>query len=231
MRIVRIIALAVIIVALTSPAWSQPKLVLDTQNIDLGQVYNGEIVKARIVLKNGGSAPLKIVRVNTSCGCTTVKEPKSDIPPGKSDVVEVEFNSSGFRGKAVKYVYVETNDPDNQYASVTLTANIREELEPLQKYSLIWFGDVPIGGTAKQTYALKNISGSPIRIKGIKSASKAVKVTYDKETIAPEDSVTLTINVAPETAGYLNETFFVETNSSHQNRVPVRVSLMGVKPR
>lgn len=229
-RIVRIMTLAVSLAALVSVSFAQPKLVLDIQNIDLGQVYNGEVAKARIVLKNGGSAPLKVIKVNTSCGCTTVKEPESEILPGKSDVVEVEFNSSGFRGKAVKYVYVETNDPANQYATITMTANIREELEPVQKYSLIWFGDVTIGGTAQQTYALKNVSGSPIRIKGIASGSKAIQVSYDKGTITPQDSVTLTVSVSPKGAGYLNETFFVETDG-HQSRVPVRVSLMGVKPR
>jgi len=226
----RIMTLVTIAFALVFTTFSQPKLVLNDKEIDLGQIFNGEIVKARITVHSAGSKPLKILRVNASCGCTTVKEPKNEIPPGKSDVVEVEFNSSGFRGKAVKYVYIETNDPDNKHASVTLTADIREELEPVQKYSLIWFGDVPVGKSAEQTYALKNVSGSPIIIKGVNSSSKAVNVSFDRQALAPNESVTLTVRVNPKEPGYLNETFFVETDS-RQRRVPVRVSLVGVKPQ
>lgn len=214
-----------------SGGFSQAKLVLDSQEIDLGEIYNGEVVTARISLKSAGKSPLKIVRISTSCGCTTVKKPKGDIPPGKTDFLDVEFNSAGFRGKAVKYVYIETNDAENQYASVTLSALIREELQPTQNNTLIWFGDVPVGKKAEQTYALKNVSPNPIEIRSITAPNKSVTVTFDKKRIPPEATVTFTVSVTPEKTGYLSETFFVETNSKYQKKVPVRVSLMGVQPR
>ncbi len=209
--------------------FSQAKLVLDSQNIDLGEIYNGEVVQARISLKSAGKSPLKIIRISTSCGCTTVKQPQGDIAPGKTDAVEVDFNSSGFRGKSVKYVYIETNDPENQYVSVTLSALIKEELQPTQNNTLIWFGDVPVGKRAEQSYTLKNVSPKAIGIKGITTSSNSVKVTFDQKDIPPDGTVTLTVNVVPDKTGYLNEMFFVETNSNHQKKVPVRVSLMGVQ--
>ncbi|MEX2117658.1 MAG: DUF1573 domain-containing protein [Bacteroidota bacterium] len=210
--------------------FSQAKLVFE-QAIDLGELYNGEVVKARIPLTNAGKLPLKIIRISTSCGCTTVKQPQGDIAPGKTDVLEVEFNSTGFRGKSVKYVYIETNDPENQYTSVTLSALVREELQPVQNNTLIWFGDVPVGKKAEQTYALKNISPNAIGIKRIITSNKSVKVTFDHKNVPPEGTVTFTVSVIPEKTGYLNETFFVETNSKHQKKVPVRMSLMGVQPK
>lgn len=214
---------------LVSSGFSQAKLALDSQEIDLGEMYNGEVVKARIALKSAGKSPLRIVRISTSCGCTTVKQPQGDIPPGKTDFLEVEFNSAGFRGKAVKYVYIETNDPENQYTSVTLSALIREELQPVQNNTLIWFGDVPVGKKAEQTYALKNISSNIIEIRSITASHKSLSVTFDKKEVPPEGTVTFVVSVTPEKTGYLNETFFVETNSKHQKKVPVRVSLMGVQ--
>lgn len=214
---------------LVSSGFSQAKLALDSQEIDLGEMYNGEVVKARIALKSAGKSPLRIVRISTSCGCTTVKQPQGDIPPGKTDFLEVEFNSAGFRGKAVKYVYIETNDPENQYTSVTLSALIREELQPVQNNTLIWFGDVPVGKKAEQTYALKNISSNIIEIRSITASHKSLSVTFDKKEVPPEGTVTFVVSVTPEKTGYLNETFYVETNSKHQKKVPVRVSLMGVQ--
>ena len=210
--------------------FSQAKLVLDSESIDLGEIYSGEIVKVSISLKNAGISPLKIVRISTSCGCTTVKQPKGDIAPGKTDVLEVEFNSAGFRGKATKHVYMETSDPEQQYTSVALTAFIKEELQPIQNNTLVWFGDVPVGQRAQQTYALKNISPNEIGIKGITS-TKSVKVSFDQKNVPPGGIVTFTVNVVPDKPGYLNETFIVETNSKHQKKVPVRISVMGVKPQ
>jgi hypothetical protein len=127
-------------------------------------------------------------------------------------------------------VYIETNDPENQYSSVTLSALIKEELQPVQNNTLIWFGDVPVGQRAQQTYALKNVSPNPIGIKNIAS-SKSVRVSFDQQEILPGGTVTFTVNVVPDKPGYLNETFFVETNSKHQKKVPIRISLMGVKPQ
>jgi hypothetical protein len=210
-------------------AFSQPKLSLTGREIDLGRVFNGQVVKATIPLKNTGSLPLKIVRISTSCGCTTVKQPEDEIPPGKTDILEVEFNSTGFRGKAVKHVFIETNDQENQYVSVTLSAEIVEELAPVQNSALIWFSDVPVGKSAKQTYALKNISANSVSIRGVQTASRVVKVSYDKKSLAPNDTLALTVTVQPEKPGYVMETLYIETDSKNQNRVPVRVSLVGVK--
>jgi len=223
------IALLLCLFAIAERGAAQAKLVLDTQNIDLGEIYNGEIVKARIPLKSAGKSPLTIVRISTSCGCTTVKRPQGDIAPGKTEVLEVEFNSSGFRGKAVKYVYLETNDPENQYASVALSALIKEELQPVENNTLLWFGDVPMGKSAKQAYTLKNISPNAIAIKGVTASSKSVNVTFDNENVPPGGIVTFTVNVTPGKKGYFNETFFVETTSKYQKKVPVRISLMGVQ--
>ncbi|MEX1140500.1 MAG: DUF1573 domain-containing protein [Bacteroidota bacterium] len=224
-------ALLLFIVVFVNGAFSQAKLVLDSKEIDLGEIYNGEVVKARIGLKSAGKSPLKIVRISTSCGCTTVKQPQGDIPPGKADVLEVEFNSSGFRGKTVKYVYIESNDSDNQYSSVTLSALIREELQPVQNNTLIWFGDVPVGKKAEQTYALKNITPHAIAIHRITTTNKSIKVTFDQKNVPPGGTVTFSVNVTPDKTGYLSETFFVETDSKYQKKVPVRISLMGVQPQ
>ncbi|MBI2619576.1 MAG: DUF1573 domain-containing protein [Ignavibacteriales bacterium] len=207
---------------------AQPKLAVTDQEVNLGTVYNGGIVKAKVKLQNTGKETLKILGIRTSCGCTTVKHPKSELAPGESDFVEVEFNSSGFRGKAVKYIGIETNDPANQYTSITLSADVKEELQPVNNYSLIWFGDVPVGQRAEQMYALRNITKSRITIRGVTKADPELGIYFDKKIVAPSDSVVLKVSVTPEKSGYANEVFFVETDSKNQPRVPVRVSFVGV---
>lgn len=226
--LVRVATVALSVAASAYTGFSQAKLALTEREIDLGKIYNGQIVKAAIPLKNTGSSGLKVIRISTSCGCTTVRQPEGEIPPGRTDLLEVEFNSAGFRGRATKYVFIETNDPGNQYVSVTLSAEIVEELAPVGNSSLVWFSDVPVGATAQQTYVLKNISGRRLTIRGIRSPNKDIRASYDRKVLAPQDTVSLTFTVQPAKPGYVMETVYVETDSKNQSSVPVRVSLVGV---
>ena len=77
---------------------SQPKLSLDKMEIDLGKIYSGMKKKGTVILKNIGNEPLNIISVVDQCGCTAVKHPKPVLQQGESDAVEVEFNSSSYRG-------------------------------------------------------------------------------------------------------------------------------------
>lgn len=207
---------------------AQPKLVLEKQEIDLGSVYNGTIVKARVKLTNGGTSTLTIESIRTSCGCTTVKQPKEELKPDEADMVEVEFNSANIRGTVKKYIYIETNDPTNRYATVTLTISIKEELEPVNSVKFIWFGDVSIGKSATLTYTLKNAGESKISIKGVSKVYEKLTVEYDKATVAPGDTVVVRVSVVPNRVGYFSETFTLNTDSKKQPKVPILLSLVGV---
>ncbi len=162
---------------LAATALSQPKLSLDKQEIDLGIVYRGAVKKASFTIKNIGNQPLKILQIVPSCGCTALKRPKDVLAPGESDVVEVEFSSATFRGRVEsKRVDIQTNDPAAEYATVMLTADVREELAPVQGSSLAWFGAVPIGKPADYKLTFKNVTERPITVKGFKSPGGRVSV-------------------------------------------------------
>ena len=57
-----------LVAATLAPA--QPKLAVYKMNIDLGVIYNGAVKKARISVRNAGTDTLRILGVQTSCGCT-----------------------------------------------------------------------------------------------------------------------------------------------------------------
>lgn len=224
----QIAVLTAMMAALPPAALSQGTLSLQETEIDLGRVFNGQVVKAAIPLHNTGSTPLTIRRISVSCGCTTVRQPGGAIQPGAQELLEVEFNSANFRGVTKKHVFIETTDPSNQYVTVTLTAEVVDELAPTTASTLIWFSDVPVGSTSRQTYVLRNISGGRIGIKGSRVPSGVLAVSYNTSSLAPNDSITLTITVKPSKPGYSMETVFLETDSKNQSRVPVRVAFVGV---
>ncbi|HET6446208.1 MAG TPA: DUF1573 domain-containing protein, partial [candidate division Zixibacteria bacterium] len=48
----------------------KPSIIVETTNLDLGNVINGEIVSRNLTLRNDGDADLVIDSIITSCTCT-----------------------------------------------------------------------------------------------------------------------------------------------------------------
>jgi hypothetical protein len=218
------------LVVVTVPGFCQPKISVDRTKIDMGVIYNGETKKARIVIKNIGSDSLKIVSVTTSCGCTTAKRPKDFLRRGEQDAVEVEFNSTGFRGRVEKHLTITTNDPTAYTTDVMILGDVIDELQPVGNASVIWLGAVPIGKEVTQTVTFKNVSGKVMTLTGYKSSSSDISVLFGLRTVLPADTIRLSFKITPRKKDYISEQVFLETDSKKQSHVPVRVTLIGVDP-
>lgn len=225
-----VLSCAFVSVLLAGTAFSQPRITVDKSRVDFGVVYNGALKTARLTVKNTGKDTLKILGVNTSCGCTTVKQPKGVLRPGESDVIEVAFNSTGFRGRIEKHVEIVTNDPKTPNASITLVGDVIEELLPVNNASVVWLGTVPVGKTVEQTVGLKNVSGKVITLLGFKSSSPDLSADLVNRTVMPADTIRFNIRITPRKNDYISELLLVETDSNKQVQVPIRVTLLGVSP-
>ena len=217
-----------LVAATLAPA--QPKLAVDKMNIDLGVIYNGAVKKARISVRNAGTDTLRILGVQTSCGCTAAKQPKSALRPGESDVVEVEFNSTGFRGKIHKTVTIQTNDPKSPAVNVAIIGDVVDELVPLQGASAVWLGSLQTGKEVEHRVGFKNVSGKTITLRGFKSTSPTITVQMDQKTVQPADSIFVVIKITPLKTDYASEQITLETDSNKQTHVPMRVTFTGIKP-
>jgi hypothetical protein len=226
----RIISALAGLLILTSVSLTQPKISIDRTNIDLGVIYNGELKKARLLVKNVGRDTLKIIGVYTSCGCATVKQPKSALKAGESDVVEVEFNSTGYRGKVTKQISIHSNDALKPHVSVTLAGDVIDELEPLNHASVIWLGAIPVGKTIEQPVTFKNVSGKPLTVLRYKGSSDQVVARLNQRSVLPADTIQFFIRVTPKKTDYSSELLLLETDSKKQSRVPLRVTFIGVQP-
>jgi hypothetical protein len=79
---------------------------------DAGTVAKGEIIKAKIAIKNTGSYPLVIADVKGACSCTVSSFEKDPVPPGEVTYIDAEINTDNVgKGSLSK--------------SVTMTANTR----------------------------------------------------------------------------------------------------------
>jgi hypothetical protein len=91
-----------------------PMIVFDKDIHDFGKVIQGEKVSFGFRFKNTGNADLVIAQVNTSCGCTVPKFPKTPIKPGDEGVISVMFDSQDRKGVQNKTITVVSNcQPSN----------------------------------------------------------------------------------------------------------------------
>jgi hypothetical protein len=213
------------------PLFCQPKISFDKTSRDVGNIYSGEIKKIQWTIKNDGRDTLIISNVHPSCGCTSVKNPKSSLAPGESDTLEVEFNSAGYKGKIAKQIDIASNDPLNTNTNLTFTGEVISELELINNVRLLWFQAAPIGKETRQSVSFKNSTNKTITITGYKSSGADVHAVLQKATVMPFDTITFPITVLASKEGFNEEKLSFETDNKNQPHVQLSVGYMGVKEK
>ncbi len=95
---------------------------------DFGQLISGEIVVATFVFTNSGKHNLVIKKVESDCGCVHVNFTKEPVEPGKTGLIEVEFDSSGMFGKQFKTIEISANSKEPKHLAI-FAKIINEQLE------------------------------------------------------------------------------------------------------
>jgi hypothetical protein len=105
-----------------------PDILLWPEQIDMGQVPNGEIRQIEVEVQNIGESPLRIEQISTSCGCTTAGVDHSIVAVGETTILTVSFDSGAhgpeFTGSVVREVFLVTNDPDEEEVTFRFSADV-----------------------------------------------------------------------------------------------------------
>jgi len=219
---------AFLLLHIASLSSAQPKLTVDKMSIDAGILYSGEVFDARWIVKNTGSEPLNIENIHTSCGCTQAKIPKNQLLPGEFDTLDVHYNSSGFHGKISKYIEITSNDPEHRTTTLTLTAEVVTELEPVNGSQVVWLGSASLGKEITYNVLLKNTTDRTITINGYTTTGKDVHAPSGEITVKPLDTLAIPLTVMPSKVGYAEEKLLFKTDSKKQSTISISVTYSGV---
>lgn len=80
------------------------KLLSDT--VQMGDISPGAVVAGVFHILNGGSGPVVIAGVSTSCGCTSTEFTREPILPGGEGKISYRFDSKGYSGRQNKVITV-----------------------------------------------------------------------------------------------------------------------------
>ncbi len=88
---------------------------------DFGKIPQGKPVYYYFEITNTGQLPLKLDKVQPSCGCTTPEWNKEPIPPGGSDKIKIGYNAAN-EGNFEKFITITYNG--NQTKQIKIKGNV-----------------------------------------------------------------------------------------------------------
>lgn len=198
----------------------QPKLVLQQNSFDFGDIKQGQTVSHTFVLTNNGGDLLKISDVKASCGCTAAAPDKNELAPGESTNLKVSFNSTGRMGKQSKTVRIYSNDPQNPEMVLTITGNIVSPGGNNNNSPVIYFpetqhdfGKVNEGAKVNYTFRFMNKGTSELIIKDVRSSCGCTAALLSSDTLKPGQEGTIKVEFNTQNrSGKNSKTITVQSN-------------------
>jgi hypothetical protein len=160
----RRLLLACAAITLTAQA---PIISFDKTHHDFGRITPDRKVAAKYHVTNTGNAILSITQVRPSCGCTATVIGKWSIAPGEGTDLEATFDPRGLKGGVRKSIEVVCNDPKNPAVSLTLEAEVVQEIMP--SVDSVYFHHVPKAATSRSTVRYASGNGEPVQIVDVKA--------------------------------------------------------------
>tara|TARA_B000000475_G_scaffold108991_1_gene88386 strand:+ start:2240 stop:2650 length:411 start_codon:yes stop_codon:yes gene_type:complete len=103
------------------------EITFDKTIINYGTIDKGANGVRDFVFTNTGNAPLIISNVKSTCGCTIPKKPEKPILPGKSDKIQVKYDTKriGFIRKSISV----TSNASNPSVVLKITGQVIADTE------------------------------------------------------------------------------------------------------
>ena len=123
-------AIAVCFLVAVLPTWSQdsagkPKMEIIEPVFDAGEIYRTKSkIEHSFVIRNTGTAELRILNARPACGCTITEYDKV-IAPNATGKVNATVDISHFKGSIEKGIDISTNDPAQAKARLAVKANVK----------------------------------------------------------------------------------------------------------
>ncbi len=218
-----------LITLITAASFAQmlsPKISVQPMTYDFGNIVQGEKVSHIFTITNTGGAELNIKNVRASCGCTAAKPEKNKLAPNESTDLKVEFNSAYKSGKQIKYVYIESNDPENKQIKIEFDGNVVDKKDTAKMGSapkLFFpesehdFGKVKEGKSVDYAFKFMNNGNSLLEIKSVNTSCGCTAAMPSSKKIEPGKEGTIRVEFdTTNRTGEVTRTIAVNSNDPEE---------------
>jgi LEA14-like dessication related protein len=168
--------------------------------LDLGDVPADTIAEGIIEFKNAGDSTLKILRIQTSCGCTVADLNQMDYAKGEQGEIKVKLNTRGISGTTRKSItiYLENAEPSRVRVILQATVKANVEFNPL----FIDFQGISLKDKEVVRYLdITNNTDKTMKIETIKSSVKNLKVDLPTNEIPAGGTIKVKFALHPKSEG------------------------------
>lgn len=188
--------LALSTIAVAAPA---PRLVIEEPVFNFGERFADEPpVEHRFRLRNDGAVTLQVSVAETTCGCLVPDWTADSIRPGASAELPVRVNLRGRSGRQRHTVTLNTNDPAQPQATVTLEGVVRSEVDIEPMGALL--GRIPPDAETATEIAIRFPAERPNRVLAARPDAAFLRAEVAERT--PRREYAVTIRTVPPLATY-----------------------------
>ena len=204
----------------------QPKISLSETMWDFGYVPKTGTVSHTYRIKNIGDDTLIIVKVRTTCGCTTAPLSKQRLAPDETADMEAVFDPRRIKvGETSKRLQVISDDPVNPFTDVRFSAKVgmSNSLVRLTPTELN-FDTVSQGTEEVRSLTLENISGEKLFIDVVEGPGHAMDVDLKAKNLEPGESAQIHLKLKDNAAsGNLQTSLTLDFECSKVARVSIPI--------
>jgi|GEM_PF-1056945 len=108
--------------------FAEPQVRLTEVVWKFGKLGEGVTAYHRIGIRNIGTEGLG-VNIRSSCDCLQVQPEKLSLVPRGATDLKINLYTQGYPGKFGKYIYLDTNDPENPYVTLLIKGEIISRID------------------------------------------------------------------------------------------------------
>ena len=188
----RVLLVPLVLLA-TLSASAQGRMAFDADAHDFGRLSEEEPGRHTFRFTNVGDAPLSLVGVESTCGCTVPEFTPSAVAPGEAGVVVVRYDTAGRPGPFESAVRVTADGAEPQDAVLRISGVVRPALatsgtrvgalafETLDKD----LGTLAPGSALQTSIRFANAGERPVRVERVE-AGPGVEVVFPRGPVFPD---------------------------------------------
>lgn len=206
-----IIVAVILCLCITVPVLAIPSIEFDKTAIDVGDAWPSKTLGCVFNFKNVGDENIEIIGIDKECGCTTVKPDSTNIKPGESSELKVEFIAPVEMGSVTKTITVRTNDPVHTSIVLTIKANII----PIAKVNPqnVNFGTIKKGMSCEKIVVVTLAHSDSLKINAVECHGKCVSISEYGEVDSENRMYYIKLNINPgDESGRILEIVKIITN-------------------
>jgi hypothetical protein len=210
--------------AISPPTTSGAKIRFAETVFDFGKVNGGEMARHNFVFTNTGSSMLEITDVRPGCGCTTAGAWDKTVEPGKTGMIPLQFNSTGFSGTVTKTATVTCNDPSQSNVVLQLKSTVWKAIDVMPAMAIF---NVSSEIQTNETRVVRIVSNleEPVELSDLQCTNRLFQT--ELKTVRPGKEFELSITaVPPFPSTPVNAAVTLKTSSTKMPTISASAYLM-----